>query len=66
MVVQDTGFRNSLPVGRGILPFCTMEEAIEAIHEVEVHYRDHSTAALGIADAYFDSGRVLTSLLERA
>ena len=63
-MVQDTGFGKALPVGQGILPFCTMDEAVAAIHEVENDYRRHSAAAVAVAEAYFDLDRVLTRLIE--
>jgi hypothetical protein len=66
VIVQETGFSKVLPTGRGIVPFATMEEACAAIESVEAHYSEHQQAARAIADAYFDSGRVLTSLVERA
>ena len=66
VIVQDTGFGKSLPIGQGILPFSTMDEAVEAIHEVEGSYNRHSTAARAIAEAYFDSDRVLASLIDTA
>ena len=66
VVVQDTGFRKSLPVGRGILPFCTMDEAVAAIQEVERDYRGHSASAREVAKTHFDSDHVLTSLIEVA
>jgi len=66
VVVQDTGFRAVLPVGEGLLSFTTVTEAAEAIREVESDYARHSRAAREIAEAYFDSGKVLTSLVEQA
>ena len=66
VIVQDTGFRKSLPVGCGILAFCTMEEAVAAIRQLESAYRQHSEAALDIAKAYFDSARVLNDLIATA
>jgi hypothetical protein len=66
VVVQDTGFSTVLPVGEGILPFKTMEEAVAAIREVEAHYTRHAKAARAIAEAYFDSGKVLTQLIDEA
>jgi hypothetical protein len=64
VVVQDTGFSSVLPIGQGILPFTTMEEAAEAIHGVEANYDRHAKAARTIAEEYFDSGKVLTQLIE--
>jgi hypothetical protein len=66
VVVQDTGFATILPVGEGILPFNTIEEAADAIQEVEANYDRHAKAARGIAEEYFDSDRVLSRLIEEA
>lgn len=66
VVVQDTGFTAVLPVGEGILPFTTLEEAVAAIHEVEGNYAWHAKAARAIAEEYFDSDKVLTQLINEA
>lgn len=65
-VVQDTGFTSVLPVGEGLLAFRTVEEAADAVREVVADYGRHSEAARAIASDYFDSDKVLTSLVERA
>ena len=66
VVVQDTGFSSVLPVGEGILPFRTMEEAANGIREVETNYDKHAKAARAIAEEYFDSDRVLTHMIDIA
>jgi hypothetical protein len=66
VVVQDTGFASVLPVGEGIVPFTSMEEAVAGIREVEANYTRHAKAARAIAVEYFDSDKVLTQLLEEA
>jgi len=66
VVVQDTGFGAVLPVGEGIVPFTTPEEAVEAVREVDGSYARHAEAARDIAATYFDSGTVLTRLVEDA
>lgn len=66
VVVQDTGFRTTLPVGEGVLAFTTLDEAVAAIKQVEANYGHHATAARGIAETYFDSDHVLTRLLDDA
>jgi hypothetical protein len=66
VVVQDTGFSSILPVGEGILPFRTMEEAVAGIHEVEKDYARHARAARAIAEEYFDSDSVLSRLVNEA
>jgi len=66
VVVQDTGFDVALPVGEGIVPFSTLEEAVAGIRDVEDHYCRHADAARSIASEYFDSKQVLTRLIEGA
>ncbi|MCA8958059.1 MAG: glycosyltransferase family 1 protein [Planctomycetes bacterium] len=66
VVVQDTGFGEVLPVGRGLLAFRDLEGAIDAIRTVEADYAGHRAAARDIAEQYFDSDKVLGSLVERA
>jgi hypothetical protein len=66
VVVQETGFSSVLPVGEGILPYRTPDEAAEAIRAVEADYPRHARAARSIAEEFFDSDRVLTRLVDDA
>lgn len=66
VVVENTGIDSVLPLGRGILAFDTATEAVEAIREVAADPVMHGSAAKDIAREYFDSGPVLTWLLDRA
>ncbi len=66
VIVQDTGFPRVLPVGMGLLCFRDAAQAVEAIQAVEADYDAHREAARAIAEDYFDSGRVLTDLIENA
>jgi hypothetical protein len=66
VVLQDTGFSSVLPVGVGLLPFSSMDEAREAIREVESNWDRHSHAAREIAEQCFDSARVLDRLIVEA
>jgi hypothetical protein len=66
VVTQDTGWSEVIPTGRGLFSFCDMESAIEAIEEVRTDPSLHARAAAEIADEYFESGKVLSSLIERA
>jgi hypothetical protein len=66
VVVQDTGFSRVLPVGEGILPFNTVEEAVAGVREVESNYERHAKAAREIAEEYFDAGKVLSRLVDEA
>lgn len=66
VVTQETGYSKVLPVGEGLLPFETVEQAASAIREVEGNYGRHSKAARALADEYFDSDRVLSRLVDAA
>lgn len=64
VVLQDTGFSELIPTGRGLLTFNSVEEAMAAVTEVEDNYPAHQAAAREIAATYFSSGVVLTDLLD--
>jgi hypothetical protein len=66
VVVEETGFSSALPVGEGIMPFTTVDEAGAAIQEVEANYARHTQGARAIAREYFDSDKLLTRLIEEA
>lgn len=66
VVLQDTGFSSVLPVGRGIVPFTTPEEAAEGLIDVVANYEMHSRSARELAEEYFASDKVLSSLIDRA
>lgn len=64
VLVQSTGIERHLPTGKGLLTFRTMEEALGGIEEINRDYEGHCRAAREIAEAYFDSDRVLTKMLD--
>jgi hypothetical protein len=66
VILQDTGFSSVLPVGVGLLPFSSLDQAAEAIREVESNWERHSRAARAIAEQCFDSARVLDRLVAEA
>ena len=63
VVTQDTGFASSLPTGRGLLGFSTLDEATAAVEAISSDYERHSAAARMIAAECFDHSVVLPSLL---
>jgi hypothetical protein len=63
VVTQDTGFGDVLPTGEGLFAFSTIDEAAEAIEEINAAYERHSRAARAIAQDYFDHAVVLGRLL---
>jgi hypothetical protein len=66
VIVQDTGFSDVIPTGKGLFAFGSLEEAVEAIHRVRREYEHHSTAAHNLAETYFDSKVVLSEILQKA
>jgi hypothetical protein len=66
VVLQETGFSDHLPVGRGLFAVETREEAVEAVERISCEWRVHSDAAADIAREHLDArvvlGRFLTDL----
>jgi hypothetical protein len=63
VIVQDTGFSRFIESGEGLLPFTSLEEAIEAIKKVNRNYKKHCEAARSVAEEYFKFDKVLNNLL---
>jgi hypothetical protein len=66
VILQETGFSDVLPVGKGLLSFSNCQEALEALRAVTLDYDIHSRAARAIAHEHFDSDKVLKRLLHDA
>ncbi len=66
VLVQETGLSTSLPTGRGILSFATLEQAVEGVKEIQRNYALHCQAAREIAREYFAAEKVLSKLLHEA
>ena len=66
VVVQDTGFTDFIPTGRGLFAFKDLAEAKEALLEIEGDYASHQAAAHEIARDYFSSDVVLRDLLKKS
>ena len=66
VVVQDTGFSNVLPTGRGLISFSTLDDVLNAIDEVNSDYAGHCRAAAEIAREHFSYDVVLPRLLREA
>jgi hypothetical protein len=64
--VQDTGLAKHLPIGKGLLTFTTLEEAVRGIDAINADYAGHSAAARKLAEDKFAAPKVLQGILERA
>jgi hypothetical protein len=63
VLAQDTGFSELYPADEGLVSFTTIEEAEEGARSIVLDYPRHARRAREIAEAYFDSDRVLSRLL---
>ena len=63
VVMQDTGFSEHLPCGEGLFAVSSVEQAAEAIREIESDYERHSRAARLLAETHFAAELVLGRLL---
>src|SRR3989449_6749981 len=65
-VVQDTGASSYLPDGEGLLRFTSLEEAVDALAQINGAYLRHCRTAREIAETHFDAPRVLETALNAA
>jgi hypothetical protein len=65
VLAQDTGFSANYPVGQGLIPFNTLEEAAAGVEDIQRNYERHSRAARELAEEFFDSRKVMGDLLEQ-
>jgi hypothetical protein len=63
VILQDTGFGESLPVGNGLFKFSDLEEANYAVDEVCLNYPRHADAAYEIAREYLAVDKVLPKMM---
>jgi hypothetical protein len=66
VVLQDTGFSEHIPCGRGLFAVRDAHEAAEALDEVERDYVGHAKSARELAVAHFDARNVLRRFLKDA
>jgi hypothetical protein len=64
VVAQDTGFSRLLPHGEGLMAFDDAQQAAEMMDVIARDYGRHCRAARALAEEYFDSDRVLMTLLD--
>jgi hypothetical protein len=66
VILQDTGYSDWLPVGRGLLAFASPDEAVACLAQVNDDYETHCRAAAELAATVFDYKKVLSALLQMA
>ncbi len=65
VLAQDTGLAALYPLGEGLVTYTTPEEAVAGADEIWDNYEPHARAARELAEAYFDSDKVLSKLLDQ-
>ncbi len=63
VVTQETGWSKYIPTGSGLISFSDQESAADAVKRIIAEPAKHTKAARYIAEEYFDSKKVLQSLL---
>jgi hypothetical protein len=65
-LVQETGVSRRLPTGQGLVPYRTLADAVAGAAAIDADYERHCQAARALAEEHFDSGAVLSRLLDDA
>ena len=65
VLAQNTGLEHLYPTGEGLLLFASLDEAAAGVEEICANYERHAHAARDLAEAHFDSDKVLTELLAK-
>jgi hypothetical protein len=66
VITQETGFTRIYSGELGLLAFRTLDDIADAVKQINADYMRHSRAARAIAREFFESEKVLKSLLDRA
>jgi len=66
VITQDTGFTKLVPSGRGLFAFDSLDQAAEAVREMNRDYTAHCRAARALAAECFGADAVLRELLASA
>ncbi|HEX6460177.1 MAG TPA: ATP-binding cassette domain-containing protein [Thermoleophilaceae bacterium] len=64
VIMQDTGFGSALPTGEGLFAFSNLQEAVEAVKEVQADPARHRRAASELAREYLSHEVVLGDMLD--
>lgn len=66
VLTQDTGLADWLPLGRGVLAFRDLDEAVAGVAAIDADYEAHRRAARRLAEEMFAADKVVARLLEHA
>jgi hypothetical protein len=66
VLIEDTGLKDWLPVGEGVVTFDNLDGAVAGIEHINADYEQQRRAARHIAETVFATDRVLPAFLEAA
>ena len=66
VLIEDTGLRDWLPVGEGVVTFENSEQAVAGVDELNCRYEFHREAARKLAENVFSTEKVLPRFLDAA
>ena len=65
VLAQDTGLGSLYPTGEGLVTFSTLDEAASGVEAISSDYSRHARAARDLAEEFFDSNKILTTIIEK-
>lgn len=65
VILQDTGFSDHLPTGKGLFSFTSAEQAVEALTQIRMDYETHCAASRDIAEEFMEAKKVMEGVLEK-
>ncbi len=66
LLIQDTGLRDWLPLGDGLIAFRDLPGIMQGIEAINARYEHHRRSARALAENYFSTRKVLPTLLDTA
>lgn len=66
VLIEDTGLRDTFPVGEGLLTFTDLRSAIAGVNKINSDYECHRHAARALAENIFSTERILPTFLHAA
>jgi hypothetical protein len=66
VLIEDTGLRDWLPVGQGVVTFSNLAQAVAGVEEINSRYELHREAARRLAENVFSTEKVLPPFLDAA
>lgn len=65
VIVQNSGFSDFLPVGKGLLCFTSIEEAVDQINRVKSDYKINCLQSRKIVEEHFNYETILSNILNQ-